>query len=624
MTQPPQPPQQPPNEPPQGGFGAPQDPPPGGFGAPQDPPPGGFGKAPDPSYGYPQQPPAPQTPPPAAPPAPPGPPPQTQPPAGQPTYGYPQAPQAPQAPQGYGYPTQPAQPQYQQPGYPQGYQQPPTMPMQPQPGGTGSGGGKKFSGQMAIIVAAVVAIALIVGGGVWYASSKDDDSKNTAQGSDSKGGGKKGKGGGGGDAPAGQGPAKEKAPADPTAKVVMQLPQPAVPKDQIWQATGSLLTDDTYAKSGINELNGYDPDTGKEKWSLPLSGQTCAMSRETTKDGIAAIITEEAKRNKKGDYQQCTNVSAVDLKSGKKLWTESIETNGMKATFKEVTISGTTIAAGAGTSNGGAAWDVTGKSLWKPKVGQCQDVGYAGGDQLVAVRKCGSYGDEKLKIQLLDPKTGDDKWTYPLAAGIDNAKIISTNPVVFGQDTTEITSSGVTDVFSLGSNGKLRAKISLEDGKYDHDCGVNVVHDCTSITVGNDRLYVPTRQHDGSGESYNRTNEIVSFSLATGKSTSDRAVAGDNGEIFPLRMDGGNVIAYKAHGYQKGAQIVSLDGKTMKETKLLETPSSETVTDAISGMVPESNELLYANGHLFMGKELLSRPYSKDDKKFVALGFVAK
>ncbi len=151
-----------------------------------------------------------------------------------------------------------------------------------------------------------------------------------------------------------------------------------------------------------------------------------------------------------------------------------------------------------------------------------------------------------------------------------------------------------------------------------------MVHDCTSITVGNDRLYVPTRQHDGSGESYNRTNEIVSFSLATGKSTSDRAVAGDNGEIFPLRMDGGNVIAYKAHGYQKGAQIVSLDGKTMKETKLLETPSSETVTDAISGMVPESNELLYANGHLFMGKELLSRPYSKDDKKFVALGFVAK
>ncbi|KUL49531.1 MULTISPECIES: PQQ-binding-like beta-propeller repeat protein [unclassified Streptomyces] len=629
MTQPPQPPQQPPNEPPQGGFGAPQEPPAGGFGAPQDPPPGGFGKAPEPSYGYPQAPGAPQTPPPAQPPG--FPPPQTPPPAappappaGQPHYGYPQAPQAPQQPQGYGYPTQPAQPQYQQgyqQPYQQGYQQPPTMPMQPQPGG--SGGGRKFSGQMAVIVAAVVAIALIVGGGVWYASSKDDDSKKTAQGTDGKG--EKGeKGEKGGDSPPGQGPAEEKAPGDPSAKVLMQLPQPEIPKDQIWNATGSALTDDVYAKAGVNELNGYDPDTGKEKWSIPLPGMTCAMSREVTDDGIVAVVTEEAERGKKGDYEPCSKVSAIDLKSGKKLWTEGVETNGVKATFKEVTISGTTIAAGAGVSSGGAAWDVTGKSLWKPKVGKCEDVGYAGGDQLVAVRRCGSYGDYKLKVQLLDPKTGDDKWTYPLADGIDNAKIISTNPVVFGQDTTEITATGVTDVFSIGANGKLRAKIALEEGKYDHDCGVNVVNDCRAITVGNDRLYVPTRQHDGSGESYSQTNEIVSFSLATGKPTSDRAMAGEDGEIFPIRMDGPNVIAYKAHGYQQGAQVVSLDGKTMKETKLLETPSSEAVTDAISGMVPKSNELLYADGRLFLGKKLLSKPYSKDEKEYVAIGFRAE
>uniref|UniRef100_UPI0034DDEF30 outer membrane protein assembly factor BamB family protein n=1 Tax=Streptomyces flavofungini TaxID=68200 RepID=UPI0034DDEF30 len=522
-------------------------------------------------------------------------------------------------PQGYGYPTQPAQPQYPQQGYQQqyqqGYQQPPTMPMQPQPGGSGSGGGgKKFSGQMAIIVAAVVAIALIVGGGVWYASSKDDDSKNTAQGADGKGGA----------TPPGQGPAKEKAPSDPSAKVLMQLPQPEIPKDQIWTATGSVLTDDVYAKAGVNELNGYDPETGKEKWSVPLPGMTCAMSREVTEDGIAAVVTEEAKRGKKGDYEPCSKVSAIDLKSGKKLWTEGVETNGVQATFKEVTISGTTIAAGAGTSSGGAAWDVTGKQLWKPKVGKCQDDGYAGGDQLVAVRKCGSFGDYKLKVQLIDPKTGNEKWTYPVAEGVDNVKIISTNPVVFGQDTSEITASGATDVFAIGSNGKLRSKIALEDGKYDHDCGVNMINDCHAIAVGNDRLYVPTRQHDGSGESYNRTNEIVSFSLATGKPTSDRAVAGDNGEIFPIRMDGPNVLAYKAHGYQQGAQVVSLDGKTMKETKLLVTPSSEAVTDAISGMVPKSNELLYADGHLFLGKKLLSKPLDKDDKEYVALGFAAE
>ncbi|MFE0173706.1 PQQ-binding-like beta-propeller repeat protein [Streptomyces sp. NPDC059002] len=630
MTQPPQPPQQPPNEPPQGGFGAPQEPPAGGFGAPQTPPAGGFGKAPDPSYGYPQAP-APQTPPPAQPPTPPAQPPQapaTPPPAappaapaGQPTYGY------PQGQPGYGYPGQPGQQApYGYPGQQQYQAQPPTMPMQPQPTGGGAGGGKKFSNQMMIIAAAVVAIALIVGGGFWYSSSKKDDTQASSQGSS---GGKDGKGGTGKDGKGGtslpeQGPAKEKAPGDPSAKVVMQLPQPEIPKDQIWNATGSVLTDDVYGKSGINEFNGYDPDTGKKLWTVPLSGMTCAISREVTKDGIVAVVTEEAKRNKKGDYQQCTNVSAIDLKSGKALWTKSAEVSGSKATFKEVTISGTTIAAGAGTSNGGAAWDVTGKPLWQPKVGQCMDVGYAGGDQLVAVRKCGTYGDYKLKVQLLDPKTGDDKWTYPIAPGVDNAKIISTNPVVFGQDTTEITATGVTDVFSLGNNGKLRAKISLEEKKYDHNCEVNKVNDCSSIAVGNDRLYVPTRQHDGGGDSYSQTNEIVSFSLATGKPTSDRADAGEDGEIYPIRMDGPNVLAYKSHGYQKGAQVVSLDGKTMKETKLLETPGSESVTSAISGMVPQSNELLYGNGHLFLGKKLLSKPYSKDEKEYVALGFLAQ
>ncbi|ATL28363.1 PQQ-binding-like beta-propeller repeat protein [Streptomyces formicae] len=633
MTQPP-PPQQPPNEPPKG-FGAPQEPPAGGFGAPQEPPAGGFGA---PQTPPPAQPPAPQGQPPQAPQAPATPPPAAPPaaPAGQPTYGYPQAPQAP----GYGYPGQPtqqgAQPtygypgqqQYQQPQYQQQYQpQPPTMPMQPGPAGDGSGGGKKFSKQMMIVTAAVAAIALIVGGGFWYSSSKKDDTEASSQGSS---GGKDGKGGKGGEktgedgqALPEQGPAKEKAPADPAAKIVTQLPQPEIPKDQIWNATGSVLTDDVYGKSGINEFNGYDPDTGKKKWSIPLSGMTCAISREVTKDGIVAVVTEEAKRNKKGDYQQCTNVSALDLKSGKKLWTESVESSGMKATFKEVTISGTTIAAGAGTSNGGAAWDVTGKSLWKPKVGQCKDVGYAGGDQLVAVRKCGTYGDEKLKIQLLDPKTGDDKWTYPIAPGVDNAKIISTNPVVFGQDTTEITATGVTDVFSLGNNGKLRAKISLEEKKYDHNCEVNKVNDCSSIAVGNDRLYVPTRPHDAGGDSYGQTNEIVSFSLATGKPTSDRADAGES-EIFPIRMDGPNVLAYKSHGYKRGAQVVSLDGKTMKETKLLQTPGSEAVTSAISGMVPQSNELLYGNGHLFLGKKLLSKPFSKDEKEYMAIGFLAQ
>ncbi|MEU4998318.1 PQQ-binding-like beta-propeller repeat protein [Streptomyces sp. NPDC021622] len=612
MTQPP-----PPNEPPQGGFGAPQDPPPAGFGKAPEP-------NPNPGYGYPQ---APGTPPPAQPPTPP-PPPQGQPPQGQPNYGYPQAPGTPPPgqPQGYGYPGQPGQPGQpygQQPPYGAYQQQPPTMPMAPQPGSPGGSGGGGLSGQMKIIIGAVVAIALIVGGGVFYAttSGKDDTEASSEGSSGGKGGDGEKKGGGGS---AQGGPGKEKVPANTAGKIVMQLPQPEVPKDDVWSIKGSWLTEGVYAKAGVNKIVGYDSATGKELWTRPLKGQTCAASPEITKDGVAAVAYEEAKRNKSGDHETCSQISGIDLKNGELLWTEEVKEGSSAARVEELTISGSTVAVG--TSAGGAAFGAAnGDHLWEPEVGsKCQDEGYAGGEQLVAVRKCGDYDDEKLSIELLNSKSGDAEWTYPVTPGVDNAKIISTNPVVYGQDTQEITSSGATDVFSLDDGGKLRAKISLPDGKYDHNCEVNVVHDCTSIAVGNDKLYVPTRQHDGGGDGYSQTNEIIAFSLATGKTTGDRADAGEDGEMFPIRMDGGNILAYKDGGYNKGSQVVSIDGKTMKETKLLETPAAEAVGSAISSMVPKSNELLYGDGKLFLGKELISKPYSKDEKEYTALGFVAE
>ncbi|MEV0929447.1 PQQ-binding-like beta-propeller repeat protein [Streptomyces phaeochromogenes] len=618
MSQPPPP---PPNQPPQGGgFGAPQDPPPGGFGAPTPPPatpPAGPPQQPQPGYGYPQAPgQAPQTPPPAGPPSAPP----------QQPYGYPQAPGAPQggpqtppAQPGYGYPGQ-QQPGYgypgQQPQY--GYQQPGTMPMQPQ----APQGGRKVNPQVAIIVSAVVAIALIVGGGVWYANSsgKSDDKDTSAgpggtEGKDDNNGGGDDAGGGGG---------TEKVPSSTSAKLLFQLPAAEVPKKDVWSVAGSWLTDKVYAKSGVSEVIGYDPDTGKESWTLPLTGLTCAGSPEVTKDGVAVVVAEDAKRTKANPYPECTEVTAFDLNTGKALWTKSVAPGGgEKAAFKEVSITGTTVAAGSGL-NGGAAFDISnGKILWQPKVGTCEDVGYAGGEQLVAVRKCGDYGNEKYEVQLLDPKAGTVKWSYKLPAGIDNAKVISTKPVVFGVDSGDITASGATDVFSLDDSGKLRTKITLEDGKYEHDCGVNKIHNCRSIAVGNDRLYVPTKQHEG-GEQYSRVNEIVSFSLATGKPTSDRADAGDGYEILPIRMDGGNVLAYKNGPYDKGSQVVSLDGKTFKETKLLETPAEAQIRSAISSIVPSSSEMLYTGGRLFMAQELISAPYSADDKEYAAIGFGAK
>ncbi|MFF4254386.1 PQQ-binding-like beta-propeller repeat protein [Streptomyces sp. NPDC001663] len=603
MTQPPPP---PPNQPPQqGGFGPPQDQPPQqpGFGAPQQP-----------GYGYPQAPGAPQTPPP--------PPPQ------QPGYGYPQAPpqgqppQAPPTPPGYGYPgqqpnpygQQPPNPYGQQPGY--GYQQP-TVPLQPQAGQPA--GGRKMNAQLVIIVAAVVAIALIVGGGIWYASSgKGDDKKDPELSSAGPTGGGDDKSDTGGTSSKGE----EKVPANTSSEVLFQVPEPKV--DDSTVVSGSWLTDKAYVKSGVAEINGYDPDKGTKLWTIKLPGPVCEASDHTTADNRTAIVFQP-KMPPKNSSAGCSQVAAIDLDAGKKLWTKTVNSGDRPIGLDNVTVSGDTVAVGS--TSGGAAWDITsGKSLWAPKpTDTCYDAGYGGGEKLVAVRKCGSYDQRQLHIQTIDPKTGKVISEYKMTSGIEYASVVSTNPLVVAADVGDSAGdgSGISDFFSIDNKtGKLITRISAPGDQYAARCdGITRIEACNGLAVGNGKLYIPTEEHDGTGQ-YSRTNEIVAFDLATGKQTGQRADAGDGYTITPLRMDGGNVLAYKRPPYDKGGQIVTIDGGSFKETKLLENPATESVRDAESSMSPDYSEILYSQGHLYMSGVYADKSSSSSsDKEYLALAF---
>ncbi|MEV5940547.1 PQQ-binding-like beta-propeller repeat protein [Streptomyces sp. NPDC051994] len=604
MSQPPQPPQPPqqPNGAPQG-FGAPQEPPAGGFGAPTPPPPnspppsappGTPAPAAPPAYGYPQ---APGTPPPA----------------GAPGYGYPQTP--PQQP-GYGYPAQPGgQPGY---GYPtqQAAQPAPQYgaPGAPAPGG--QPGGKKPNTQLTIIIAAVVAVALIVGGGIWYATGKDGG-KSDAKTGDT--GGAKGDAGG-----STGGGGKEKVPANTAAHVLFQTPQPKV--TDLTSVHGSWLTDKVYVKSGVKQIVGYDPAKGTQLWTLPLTGNVCESTPHVSADGKTAFAFESMEAGSK--YASCTEVAGLDLNTGKLLWQTDIKgANGDRKTrFDEITLGAGTVAAGG--LDGGAAWDLaTGKELWKPTTtaDQCKDVGYGGGDALVAVRKCGDIDHPTINVQPLDPKTGQPISTYRMLPGIDYAHIVSTKPLVLAADVGDTAGdgSGISDFFSVDDKtGKLLARIPAPGAKYSASCDSTSVEKCSMVTAGNGRLYVPTEQHDNAAagsSSIGRTNEIVAFDLATGQPVPGRADAGDGYTLYPLRMDGNNVIAYKDAPYDKGSQVVTIDGGSLKSTLLLENPADRAVRDALTSFSAKYSEILYGQGRLYMGATLLSKPYSASDsdKKFL-------
>ncbi|MEV5162370.1 PQQ-binding-like beta-propeller repeat protein [Streptomyces sp. NPDC053728] len=624
MTQPPQP----PNDPPQGGFGAPQDPPPGGFGAPTPPPAdpldkqppaapptppaGGYGTPQTPPPGQPPQNPAygyPQAPPPGQPPT-------------QPGYGYPQAPPPGQPPTqpGYGFPQGPPG----QPGMPpQGYGYP-TAPMQPQYGPP-PGGGKKFSTQMQIIVAAAVAVVLIVGGGIFYASSGGDgDGGKQDQASSAGADGGEGKGGEG-DGLAG---GTEKAPADTKSKVGFQLPHPKVTDTTV--VDGSWVTDKVYVKSGVYEIVGYDLAKGTKLWSIPLKGQVCAASRHMSKDYKTAIAFQEGKPSASDKYPSCNQVGGLDLATGKLMWSKSVTSPSSgddPVRFGEVTLSGSTVAAG-GTS-GGAAFNLAdGAELWRPKAdaNNCYDMGYGGGDALAVVRKCGGYDNPQLTIQALDPKTGAPLSSYNMPAGVEYASIVSTKPLVVAADVGDTAGDGssISDFFSIdAATGKLIVRISADADKYAADCGSTEVEKCTALAVGNNKLYVPTEEHEGGGE-YGDTNEIVAFDLTTGKLVGGRADAGDKYTLTPLRMDGSNLIAYKAPPYDKGGQVVSINGSTFEETVLMVNPDDEAARDAETSFSANYAEFIYEKGRLFISEQMISEPSkssSLDDKQYLVVSF---
>jgi hypothetical protein len=497
------------------------------------------------------------------------------------------------------------------------------MPMQPQPQQTG--GGRKVNSQLLIIVAAVVAVALIVGVGVLYSQNSKDDKHNTGatsgatggKGGDDKGG--DGKGGNGG----------EKVPANTNSTLLFQLPAPAVPKGiTSVQTVGSWLTDKVYAKTGNAEINGYDPDTGAKTWTIKLPGPVCQASRHSTEFNRTAIIYEPAMPTKADPSHGCSQVASLDLDLGKKLWTHTIKSGDELVSLDNVTVSGNTVAAGS--TSGGGAFDIsTGKQLWAPKpTDSCYDSGYGGGDKLVAVRKCGEYGSTRqLHIQTIDPKSGTVLSEYKMTPGIEYASVISTNPLVVAADVGDSAGdgSGISDFFSIDNKtGKLRTKISAPGKTYAAKCdGITRIEACSLLAVGNDKLYIPTEEHDGSGQ-YGQTNEIVAFDLATGKLTGQRADAGDGYTITPLRMDGTNLLAYKSPPYDKGGQIVSIDGTSFKATKLLENPATESVRDVETSLLPDYAELIYSGGHLYMAAIYADKPTSASDKEYLAIAFAAQ
>ncbi|WP_189969012.1 outer membrane protein assembly factor BamB family protein [Streptomyces violascens] len=456
------------------------------------------------------------------------------------------------------------------------------------------------------IVAIIAGSALVLGCGTWYLTSGgDSDSSRPAASA--------GKGADGNDG----NHASQAAP--PSAKMLFHQFAPKVSNSFGDRVFGEWLSDKAYAKTGFKEVTGYDRASGTQLWKLPLPTQVCATTLQSTADGITVIAYDSEKGSTFEGVGDCYEIAAFNITTGKMLWHASTPTIGVSANgggdrkifVSEIAISGGTAAVGS-ASDGGAAWDIaTGKQLWKPTANaeNCQDDGYAGGPALVAVRRCGDYARPSLSVQTLDPATGQPLSTYKVPSAFSDVHVLSSKPLVVGGYPGEGSGAKISDIYSIDEKtGKELAHITIPDEKYAIDCKKEV-GTCLGPLAGGGKLFLPTADHaNTSPDVPGQTNEFVAFDLATGKPVPGRADAGDGRKLFPIRMDGNNVIALRTPPYQGHGAVVSIDGSTLKQTVLMELPNDDKILSSVlKSFGNRADDLLYDKGRLYIGDRLTDK-----------------
>lgn len=339
-------------------------------------------------------------------------------------------------------------------------------------------------------------------------------------------------------------------------------------------------------------MKANDP-SGKDavEWHLSFAGDICGVTPQVTVDGRTAVISKDPKRG-----NSCSELTMVKLDSGKKLWHVGIPT-------KESTLSdGTTVTMTKGVVTtswtvGAAGFDMaSGKKLWQlGRTKNCMIGGFAGGKALLMRYECAA--DETYfhyQVKEVDPRSGRARWTYKLANGVEDVSIVSSRPAVLAIGAGDL---GATDLISLDSRGKYRATIPLEGGHYEVKCSDEIVDRCSQVAVSGNQVFVTSGE--GLEEIADKTNWIVAFDLATGKS-GKKFDAGHDQKLYPLRMSGDRLLALKS-GTDDAAplSLVSLDPKTGKQATYFYFSAPQGGVALTYG--GELSQIEFENGRVFFG-----------------------
>ena len=240
---------------------------------------------------------------------------------------------------------------------------------------------------------------------------------------------------------------------------------------------GVWTTGNTVVRLRTDQVSAFDAATGAVRWTYAVPGQNevCTASRGTA-GGVAVFGYGP-------ESQPCANLVALDLNTGKPLWTmtpdvqDSDDSDSPIADLVAAAGNVVAVRSDAGVTAFNAR---TGAREWQtPSAPRCSDQ-FVGADpaNIVAISAC----EQGYVVADLDPATGQPRWQTPIGESATNYELalLSTNPVV-------------VDDSLPGDRGTDHLRVFTAQGRQD------VTIDASNVTTGDGAVSLDTGGHTGSG-----------------------------------------------------------------------------------------------------------------------------
>jgi outer membrane protein assembly factor BamB len=209
---------------------------------------------------------------------------------------------------------------------------------------------------------------------------------------------------------------------------------------------GAWANGNSLIRVRVDEAVSYAATTGQPQWTLqvPGTGVACSVSG-TSSTGIALISYGQ-------DSSTCDHVLAVDLATGRQLWSAQVQDpyGGPQPTGLLAVAGGTGLIltdggiAGVGAQSGKQQW-----TLAAPTGCTFQQLAASAGSA-VAIAAC----DASFYVTDIDPATGKQAWRYHVAepSASYQFQILSASPVVINDNLTGPRGTSTVRVFGTGGS----------------------------------------------------------------------------------------------------------------------------------------------------------------------------